>query len=144
VRNLKFETKNNGIIDFSEEDVIVFKHGLPGFENLNKFVLMELDEYFPFKVLHSVEDENVGMVTISPFHVMSNYQVELSSSVIKELDIDNEEEVLVLSTVTLSSQISKITTNLKAPIIINLKNNLGYQIILEEDKYSIKHPFNKE
>ncbi|HBA02671.1 MAG TPA: flagellar assembly protein FliW [Clostridium sp.] len=141
---MKFETKNNGIIDFSEEDVIVFKHGLPGFENLNKFVLMELDEYFPFKVLHSVEDENVGMVTISPFHVMSNYKIELSSSVLKELDIDNEEEVLVLSTVTLSSQISKITTNLKAPIIINLKNNLGYQIILDEDKYSIKHPFNKE
>lgn len=141
---MKFETKNNGIIDFNEEDVIVFKHGLPGFENLNKFVLMELDECFPFKILHSVEDENVGMVTISPFHVMSNYKIELSSSVLKELDIDNEEEVLVLSTVTLSSQISKITTNLKAPIIINLKNNLGYQIILDEDKYSIKHPFNKE
>jgi len=105
---------------------------------------MELDECFPFKILHSVEDENVGMVTISPFHVMSNYKIELSSSVLKELDIDNEEEVLVLSTVTLSSQISKITTNLKAPIIINLKNNLGYQIILDEDKYSIKHPFNKE
>jgi len=144
VRNLKFETKNNGIIDFNKEDVIVFKHGLPGFENLNRFVLMELDECFPFKILHSVEDENVGMVTISPFHVMSNYKIELSSSVLKELDIDNEEEVLVLSTVTLSSQISKITTNLKAPIIINLKNNLGYQIILDEDKYSIKHPFNKE
>lgn len=141
---MKFETKNNGIIDFNKEDVIVFKHGLPGFENLNRFVLMELDEYFPFKILHSVEDENVGMVTISPFHVMSNYKIELSSSVLKELDIDNEEEVLVLSTVTLSSQISKITTNLKAPIIINLKNNLGYQIILDEDKYSIKHPFNKE
>ncbi len=141
---MKFETKNNGIIDFNKEDVIVFKHGLPGFENLNRFVLMELDECFPFKILHSVEDENVGMVTISPFHVMSNYKIELSSSVLKELDIDNEEEVLVLSTVTLSSQISKITTNLKAPIIINLKNNLGYQIILDEDKYSIKHPFNKE
>lgn len=141
---MKFKTEINGVIDFDEKDVIVFKHGLPGFENLNKFVLMELDEYSPFKILHSIEDENVGMVTISPFHVMSDYEIDLSNIVIEELNIDNEEDVLVLSTVTLNNQVSKFTTNLRAPIIVNLKNNLGYQIILDEEKYSIKHSLNKE
>jgi flagellar assembly factor FliW len=144
VRNLKFKTEINGVIDFDEKDVIVFKHGLPGFESLNKFVLMELDEYSPFKILHSIEDKNVGMVTISPFHVMGDYEIDLSNNVIEELNIDNAEDVLVLSTVTLNNQVSKFTTNLRAPIIVNLKNNLGYQIILDEEKYSIKHSLNKE
>ncbi|HAK42072.1 MAG TPA: flagellar assembly protein FliW [Clostridium sp.] len=141
---MKFKTEINGVIDFDEKDVIVFKHGLPGFENLNKFVLMELDEYSPFKILHSIEDKNVGMVTISPFHVMGDYEIDLSNNVIEELNIDNAEDVLVLSTVTLNNQVSKFTTNLRAPIIVNLKNNLGYQIILDEEKYSIKHSLNKE
>ncbi|MCA9748578.1 MAG: flagellar assembly protein FliW, partial [Romboutsia sp.] len=30
--------------------------------------------------------------------------------------------------------------NLKAPIIINIKNNRGKQLILQDDKYKIKEP----
>jgi flagellar assembly factor FliW len=36
--------------------------------------------------------------------------------------------------------VEHITTNLKAPIIINIKQKLGEQIILDNDKYKIKHP----
>ncbi|WP_312632257.1 flagellar assembly protein FliW [Mammaliicoccus sciuri] len=30
--------------------------------------------------------------------------------------------------------------NMKAPIVINIKTNFGMQIILQDDKYSIRHP----
>ena len=51
---------------------------------------------------------------------------------------------MVFNTVTLNSDPKKITTNLKAPIIINISNNLGEQIILDKEKYKIKHPLIKE
>lgn len=140
---MKFNTKINGVIEYEEKDILSFKHGLPGFETLNKFVLVKIEES-PFNILHSVEDETVGLVVINPFDFIKDYELKLPEEVIKDLDINTEEEVLVLNTVTLNSDIKNLTTNLRAPIIINLKNNLGYQLILDGEKYSIKHPLNKE
>jgi len=37
-----------------------------------------------------------------------------------------------------------MTANLKAPIIINAKNNKGKQAILDNDEYLIKHPILEE
>ena len=39
--------------------------------------------------------------------------------------------------------INSATTNLRAPIIINFKEKLGKQIILQNEEYQIKHPISK-
>ena len=98
----------------------------------------------PFKLLQSLEDDKVGLVVVSPFDFCDKYEVDLSENIIKELDIKDSKDVMLLTTVTLNSDPKKITTNLKAPIIINISNNLGDQIILDKEKYKIKHPLIKE
>ncbi len=127
-----------------DKNVITFNNGLPGFENLKTYVLEDIEGSEPFKMLKATEDESVGFVTIVPFEFKVDYEVKLRSDVINSLKIEDPEDVLILNTVTLNSDIKKITTNLKAPIIINLKNNLGYQMILDRENYSIKHPLIKE
>jgi len=117
---------------------------LPGFESLKTFVLEDIEGSEPFKTLKSTEDENIGFVTIVPFDFKVDYEVKLTEAVINSLKIEDPEDVLILNTVTLNSDVKKITTNLKAPIIINSKNNLGYQMILDRENYSIKHPLIKE
>ncbi len=127
-----------------DKNVITFNSGLPGFESLKTYVLEDIDGSEPFKLLKSTENENIGFVTIVPFDFKVDYEVKLTEAVINSLKIEVPEDVLILNTVTLNSDIKKITTNLKAPIIINLKNNLGYQMILDRENYSIKHPLIKE
>lgn len=141
---MKLNTKYHGVREYKEDEIIIFKKGLPGFENLNKFILFTVEENEIFNVLHSTENEEVGLVVISPFIVFKDYEFKLSDEKIKELKISSPEDVLVLNTVTLSSSIKNITTNLKAPIIINIKERLGEQIIVDNDKYEIKHPLVKE
>ncbi|MEG0307380.1 MAG: flagellar assembly protein FliW [Clostridium sp.] len=126
------------------EQIITFNRGIPGFEDLKEFRLTNVEADSPFKILKSTENGNIGFVTVIPFDFNQDYEVELPESVIKELKIDSEEEVLILNTVTLHSDVKKITTNLMAPIVVNLKNNLGYQMILDRENYSIKHPLIKE
>ena len=75
---------------------------------------------------------------------MQDYEFKIPDNYIKELQIAKPEEVLVLTTVTLNSNIENMTTNLKAPIIINIKEKLGEQLILDNDKYKIKQPLFKE
>lgn len=141
---MNIETKYHGSIEYEEKDIICFHKGLPGFTNLTKFILFPVKDNPIFNVLHSVEDSKIGLVVISPFEILKDYEFSLEEELINRLTIEEPEQVQVLNTVTLNSDIKKITTNLKAPIIINIKENLGEQIILDEDKYSIKHPLIKE
>jgi len=140
---MELVTKYHGVRAYSDEDVIVFKKGLPGFKNLKNFIIFPLESNNAFSILHSMEDMEVGLVLVSPFTIAADYEFKIPDTHIKELEIGNPEEVLVLTTVTLSSNIENMTTNLKAPIIINIKENLGEQLILDNDKYKIKQPLFK-
>ena len=137
-------SKIYGEIEYEEKDIIKFKKGILGLEHLNKYVLLKIDEYEPFRLLQSIEDEEIGFVLSCPFDFCTDYELNLNKELLKRLEIEKEEEVMVFNTVTLNSDPKKITTNLKAPIIINISNNLGEQIVLNRDQYKIKQPLMRE
>ncbi|MBU3170220.1 flagellar assembly protein FliW [Clostridium estertheticum] len=140
---MELVTKCHGVKTYSDEDVIVFKKGLPGFKELKNFIIFPLESNEVFSILHSIEDSEVGLVLVSPFTIAADYEFKIPDTYTKELQIASPEQVLVLTTVTLSSKIENMTTNLKAPIIINIKEKLGEQLILDNDKYKIKEPLFK-
>lgn len=119
---------------------IRFKKGIPGFENLKNFKILDLEDNKQFKILQSMEEENISFVVTSPFEIYKEYVIDLNDEIIKELEIKNSEDVLVLSIITLGETLEKSTLNLKAPLIINIKNNMGRQLILQSEKYETKHP----
>lgn len=139
-----FNSKIHGEIKYEEKDVITFKKGILGFEDLKKFFLVDLEGLEPFKILHSIEDENIGMIVISPFDFFEEYEIKLNEDTIKNLNIKSPEEVKIINTVTLNSDPDKITTNLQGPIVINISNNLGEQIIVDNSKYKVKQPLVRE
>ncbi|MDW8799703.1 flagellar assembly protein FliW [Clostridium sp. A1-XYC3] len=140
---MKLNTKYHGVREFEEKNVINFKKGIPGFEELKKFILFNVEDNEVFSILQSIEDMAIGLVVISPFNLVKDYELKLDEEKVSELKIEKPEDVLVLNTVTLNSKVENITVNLKAPIIINIKNNLGEQIILDNPNYVIKHPLYK-
>lgn len=141
---MKILTKYHGEKEYDEKDIITFDKGLPGFEGLKKFIMFPVEENEVFNILHSIEDQNIGLIVVSPFYVKDDYEVDISDSCIEGLNIKETEDVLVLNTVTVSSNIKNITVNLQAPIIINIKDKKGEQIIIDKDKYPIKYPIFKE
>ena len=119
---------------------IEFDKGLLGLEEFKSYKIEDVEDNEFFKVLRSVDDKEIGLVITSPFLVDENYEVEIPKDIVKSLKIENEKDVELYTTVTLNSDMSKTTTNLRAPIIINTKTKLGEQIILVNEKYKIKHP----
>lgn len=118
---------------------VIFKKGIPGFDSLRDFTLRDLEGNKKFKILESKENE-ISFVTTNPFEIYSNYEVNLNDEIIKELKIENAEDVAILSIITLGKTLETSTMNLKAPLIINIKNNLGKQYIMQNSKYETKHP----
>ncbi|MBA5851084.1 flagellar assembly protein FliW [Clostridium sp. cel8] len=141
---MEIKTKYHGIKHYKDSDVITFKKGIPGFENLKKFIIFPVEENNLFYVLQSIEDLSIGLVLISPFNILKDYEFDLDDSKMEELGIKSYEDIIVFNTVTLNSKIENITANLKAPFVININKKIGEQIILDGSSYSIKYPLFKE
>lgn len=119
---------------------IKLEKGLLGLEDYKNFEIQDVPENDYFKILQCIDDKDFSMVIMSPFDSYKDYEIELNDYVIQSLKIASEKEVLVYTTVTLNSDMKKTTTNLRAPIVINITNGLAEQVILQNEKYKIKSP----
>lgn len=104
---MKLKTRYHGTIEYDEKEVIKFEKGLPGFEELKKFIIFPVEEDSPFNILHSIEDDEIGFTVVSPFYVDSGYEFNVDDDKIKELKIKGYDDLLILCTLTLNSDIKK-------------------------------------
>lgn len=131
-----------GDFDLNENEILFFPEGIPGFESLKKFAIIALEETRPIFWLVSLEDETVALPIIDPWIVEEDYEVELSQNELQILKIEDPNDLVVWCVVTIPiGKPEETTVNLKAPIVINLKNGIGLQVILE--KYELKHQIKK-
>jgi flagellar assembly factor FliW len=119
---------------------ITFEKGILGFEDIIEYELKDLESNPIFKELNSIKEKGLGFVVISPFDIDDKYEINLSDNIIKELNINSPKDVMVLSILTLGQTLERTTVNMKAPLIINVNNGLGKQIILQKEKYKVKTP----
>ncbi|MGF9910078.1 flagellar assembly protein FliW [Brevibacillus porteri] len=121
---------------------LFFEDGIPGFSHLQFFQLLQ-EEESPFFIIQSTEEKEVGFWVIDPFSFFPEYKFELSDVAKNVLHVDEESQLGVFSIITLRGN-NEATVNLKAPIVVNLSNRMGRQVILQEDTYSIRQPLFKQ
>ncbi|NLO98272.1 MAG: flagellar assembly protein FliW [Peptococcaceae bacterium] len=114
-----------------------FPLGIPGFEAYKDWIFIPEDEA-PLAQLICMENEYIGFVLARPETYFPKYleDLELDVESRKVLEIKDDTKIEVWAILCLADDIKQTTINLKAPIIINLENQKGYQIILNEEKYS--------
>jgi flagellar assembly factor FliW len=77
---------------------------------------------------------------MDPLIVMPDYNPEVDDELLKNIGDLVTDELLVLVTVTVPSDLTKMTVNLKGPIVINAAERKACQVIVEDDKYVVKYP----
>jgi len=136
---MEIMTRNFGKIEIAKSDIISFNSGLPGFENLEEFILLPLAEESPFIIMQSVEDPDIAFVTVEPGNLIQNYEFEISNKTEKNLKIESVSNLLILNIITLKDDFKNSTANLSAPIVINLEEKLGQQVILDDQRYQVRY-----
>lgn len=137
---MKLHTKNFGEIEIDQQKIINFPEGLLGFEEEKQFVIINTeDEENPFQWLQSVTNPNLAFVIINPFFVYPNYDIVIPKIAQKKLKIKNQKDISIYSIVVVPENMEKMTANLLGPIIININEKLGKQVILDDNRYSTKH-----
>ena len=117
---------------YNEDQVLNFNEGLVGLPEMRKAVLIPMDEYAPFCWLASVDDEKIRFVVVNPSDIFAGYDVDSVES--------NMGTTKTLTIVKISSDWTKTTVNLRAPIFIDTAGKRGAQHILTESNYSLAEP----
>ena len=132
------ETTRFGSISVSEEDIITFPEGMLGFSKIDKYVLVERTDDSLFLWLQAVKKPSVAFPLLEPEIFEKSYRVELAEDDRSILQLDNLKHARVYAIITIPSDPTKMTANLKAPIVVNLKGQLARQVILHEADYPIR------
>lgn len=141
---IKVKTTRFGDIEIDPKDVIQLPAGIIGFPELKQYVLLDHDQDSPFKWLQALEDGAIAFVLINPLLFKPDYLVEVNEAEVADLGIQNEEDAVVSVIITMPSDPQKMTANLKAPVIFNLSNRKGRQIILNNSDYTTRHNIMEE
>lgn len=133
------ETTRFGRLTTSPEEIVSFPEGILGFPELVHYCLVDPGDDTLILWLQSLENPSVAFPVLEPKIFKSDYVVKLSAQELKQLKLENINQSIVFSILTIPKDVSQMTANLKAPIVVNLKEQLGRQVVLQENEYSIKH-----
>ena len=140
---MKMNTRIFGEVDIDESKIIHFANGIIGFPQLTKFALIfdeerEVDN--PIRWMQSLEEPEFAMPVMDPLAIVAGYNPQVEDELFKSIGNLSPDQMLVLVTLTVPSDITKMSVNLKAPIVINAAERKGCQVIAEGDEYVVKFP----
>lgn len=137
------KTKHFGEIDLDEEKVLTFDNGIMGFEDCRRYTILynnESGERPVISWLQSLDEQALALPVVNPLFVKEDYNPLIEDELLAGLGGLTEENQVIFVTLTVPKDLTKMTANLKAPIVINADTRKGCQIIAENQDYVVKYP----
>jgi len=97
-----------------------------GFEEINEFEFEKIDDFF-----YSIKSGDISFTLIDPL-VVRDYTFSIDNRYKELLDAKDGADIKVYNIVTILNPIEESTINFLAPILINEKNRLLTQVVLDE------------
>lgn len=119
-----------------DDAVIHFPDGIPAFGDIQNFSVSSNDDLNPFVKLTSVDGGGIGFLCVNPFELASDYKIKLNKGNQRKLMATDADDMVVLAMVTRADRPENFTANLLSPLVLNMRNRVAKQIILE--KYPVQ------
>lgn len=131
-------TSRFGQVEVDPDRLIMFDGGLLGFPKQREYALIQTGEGSGFYWLQSVCTPDLAFVVCDPRLFVADYQVpvKLEDLECTELtDPDNAQVFIIVNKVG-----DLLTGNLQGPLVVNVLNRRGRQLVLSDKRYSTRHP----
>jgi flagellar assembly factor FliW len=137
------QTRDYGLVEIDEREIIHFPRGIYGFEETKRFVLLKdkSKEDNPFMWLQNVDGPKPCFVVAQPRELFPDYAPDITVEAVQEIPLESADDLRLLALVTVPSEIVEMSFNLRCPIVINAKENIAVQTILENEQYSLSQPY---
>lgn len=140
---MKLNTKIFGEVEIADDKIITFENGIIGFPDLKHFTLLHDEEKGTgagIRFLQSIEEPAFAMPVMDPLLVKPDYDPQVDDELLASAGHLTTENILVLVTVTVPSDLTKMCVNLQGPFVINVEERKACQIIVEGGQYPVKFP----
>lgn len=136
-RQMDVLTTRFGTLSVPPQDELYFDQGLIGLEDCRRWVVLTDSENLALGWLQSLDHGHIAMGIVSPRRFVSDYQLRVDRSDLRTLELATERDAEVA--VIASRQSSGLTLNLRAPLVINVENRRGCQVVAK-DSYPVQFP----
>jgi flagellar assembly factor FliW len=133
-------------VDYTDSSLFHFPCGLPGFEHERAFVFLNRPHSHPLLFMQSVLTPELCFVLLPVFVVDPQYRLFLDEEPLAELQLpltgqpEIGKDILCAVIVCARGNQEAPTVNLLAPVIVNLRDRIGIQVIQTQSGYSHRHP----
>jgi flagellar assembly factor FliW len=132
---MKIDIERFGLteVQVDPKTVFTFTHGLAGFEACKHFKIFHEEGKPTVFWLQSLDDTTVMFPIVAPEFLDLEYQIELSDADVAQLGLkDAGDAIVVIMVYRSDSADGTLSANTRSPLILNTKNHLGMQKILQE------------
>lgn len=136
---MEIKTSYFGPVQVDPAKIIYFPDGIWGFEDHREFLVLDVPEK-RYKCLQSVEDEYVAFIIVNPWDYYGDYEFEMSDGEFERIGATKTEQLAVFNILTLRNCLETTTVNLLAPLVINVDEKKGRQMVLNESRYTTRMP----
>jgi flagellar assembly factor FliW len=137
---VKFQTTRFGELDLPPDRIIDFPQGIIGFSEVRRFSLVDNPGGGPFQWLQAVDVPNLAFVITDPRIFFPDYRVPVRAEELRPIGIESVDDGAVVVILVVPQDPRGITANLQGPIVINLRDRLARQLVLDVPGYGTRHP----
>lgn len=137
------KTKVFGEVEITDDKIITFPGGIIGFPDMRSFTLLHNEEHgvsAGIRWLQSLDEPGFAMPVMDPLVVKEDYNPEIDDELLTGIGGITPDNLLVLVTVRVPSDLSQMSVNLQGPIVINVDERKACQIIVDTDTYPVRFP----
>lgn len=137
---MRVSTTRFGDIEAKASETFEFKEGLLGFGQLRRFIILDDPHDEIFAWLQSCENPDVAFPLLEPEIFTANFDFGISRGDVESLNLEKVEDGKVFCIITIPKDPTNMTANMKAPILLNLKELTGRQCVLQDNSLAIREP----
>jgi flagellar assembly factor FliW len=126
------ETKAYGFVDVPESRILTFVKPILGFEDLEKFAIIDVRGLPGFYWLQSLENKNLAIIVSRPDKLLDQeyvIQIDNQESIFREMKLISRENLTCYLMVNVPQDPKQMTLNLMGPILVNSATLLAAQAI---------------
>jgi flagellar assembly factor FliW len=136
----KVTTRHFGEIEYDPEQLITFPQGIPGFPDSSRYMLMsESPDEETFFWLQSVDEGDVAFTLMDVYKVLPEYDPHVDMEELDDLGNFDNKELAIYNIVVIPEYVRHMRVNLRAPIVMNMEEGLGKQVICTNEDYPIRY-----
>lgn len=138
---LKLQTKYFGEIEYEPSEIVTFPVGPFGFEEEHEFLILPFEgSVGSLLCFQSVQTPALAFVAMEPFVLLPDYDPVLQPQELKSLGVENSHELGYYVLCVVKRPVAESTVNLKCPIAVHPETRVARQVILDTDRYEMRHP----